>query len=309
MKTALLHHPVCVQHQAHPGHPERPERLIVMEEQLQNSEVIEHLIEVDAPLATMEQIGRVHTQEYISMVEASAPLAGDELVQLDPDTAMNEFSLEATKRGAGAACKAANMVHNGEARHAFCAVRPCGHHATRDRAMGFCIYNGIAVGAAYALEELGLDRVAVLDFDVHHGNGTEDIFEGESQVLFCSSFQHPYYPYSNPTSEYDNIIKSPLAAGSGSTEFRQVVSEDWIPALETFKPQMIFISAGFDAHKADPLAQLNFSEADYIWFCELMVEFADRHCPGKIVSYLEGGYDLQATANSAVAHLNVLAGV
>ena len=306
MKTALLHHPVCIKHQAHPGHPECPERLIVFEEQLHASPVMDQITEIEAPMATLEQIGRVHTQAYISMVESSAPASGEALVQLDPDTAMNEYSLEATKRGAGAACKAADMVHNGEARHAFCAVRPCGHHATRDRAMGFCIYNGIAVGAAYALEQLGLDRVTVLDFDVHHGNGTEDIFEDEPRVLFCSSFQHPYYPYSNPVSDRNNIIKSPLAAGSRGAEFRRAVIEDWMPALETFQPQMIFISAGFDAHEDDPLAQLCFSQDDYIWFSEQIVEFANRVCPGQIVSYLEGGYDLNATASSAIAHLDVL---
>ena len=306
MKTALLHHAVCLKHQARPGHPERPERLIVLEEQLHASPVIDRLTEIEAPMATPEQIGRVHTRAYISMVESFAPAAGEPLVQLDPDTAMNEYSLEATKRGAGAACKAAEMVHNGEARHAFCAVRPCGHHATRDRSMGFCIFNGIAVGAAHALEHLGLDRVAILDFDVHHGNGTEDIFEDEPRVLFCSSFQHPYYPYTNPVSDRDNIIKSPLAAGSGGAEFRRAVLEDWMPRLETFQPQMIFISAGFDAHEDDPLAQLRFSQHDYTWFSEQLVEFADRVCPGQIVSYLEGGYDLNATASSAIAHLDVL---
>jgi acetoin utilization deacetylase AcuC-like enzyme len=306
MKTALLTHPIFIKHAAHPGHPERPERLITLEQQLNKSPIIEHLSEITAPAATLEQIGRVHTQDYISMVESSAPQSGQALFQLDPDTAMNEFSLEATKRAAGAACKGAELVFKGDARHAFCAVRPCGHHATRDKAMGFCIYNGIAVGAAFAIAELGLERVAILDFDVHHGNGTEDIFEGTPEVLFCSSFQHPYYPYSNPTSDYDNIIKSPLPAGSGGSQFRKVVSRDWMPALETFQPQMIFISAGFDAHEADPLAQLCFTEDDYTWFSELIVEFADRVCPGQIISYLEGGYDLNATASSAIAHIAVL---
>ena len=306
MKTALLHHPVCIKHEARSGHPERPERLIVLEQQLHASPVMDRITEIEAPMASLQQIERVHTQAYISMIESTAPAPGEPLVQLDPDTAMNEYSLEATKRGAGAACEAARMVHNGEALHAFCAVRPCGHHATRDRAMGFCIYNGIAVGAACALEELGLDRVAILDFDVHHGNGTEDIFEDEPRVLFCSSFQHPYYPYSSPISDRANIIKSPLAAGSGGAEFRLVVTEDWMPALESFQPQMIFISAGFDAHKDDPLAQLCFSQDDYVWFTEQIVEFSNRVCPGQIVSYLEGGYDLSATASSAIAHLDVL---
>lgn len=307
MKTALLSHPVCIKHSAHPGHPERPERLMVLEQQLEGASVMSKLTPVEAPLATIEQVKRVHDSQYVDMVEAAAPGPGEGLVQLDPDTAMNEFSLDATKRAAGAACHAAEMVLNGEARHAFCAIRPCGHHATKDRAMGFCIYNGIAVGAAHALDGLGLERVAVLDFDVHHGNGTEDIFEDDPRVLFASSFQHPYYPGTNPVSERPNIIKSPLSAGSKGDLFRKAVEEDWLPALEAFKPQMIFISAGFDAHEADPLAQLRFNEDDYVWFTDKIVELADRHCPGRIVSYLEGGYDLDATARSAIAHLEALA--
>lgn len=306
MAAALFTHPVFQKHNMGAGHPERPERLqafdVVLDE---HSDLKSQLLMVDPPEASYEQVARVHAKDYIDMILDASPQSG--MISLNPDTSMNEFSLEATSRGAGAAVKAAEMVHAGEARHAFCAVRPCGHHATRDQSMGFCIYNGIAVGAAHALDALGLERVAVLDFDVHHGNGTEDIFENDPRVLFASSFQHPYYPHTNPVSTIDHIIKSPISAGQGSEAFRKAVTDTWIPALEKFKPQMIFISAGFDAHEADPLGQLRFTEDDYVWFTEEMIKLADKHCPGQIVSYLEGGYDLGATARSAIAHLDVLA--
>lgn len=306
MATALFTHPVFQKHAMHPGHPERPERLQAIDVVLdEHPELKAKLTFVEPPEATFEQVVRVHDEDYVRMIQEAAPQQG--MVSLNPDTAMNPFSLEATSRGAGAACKAAEMVHKGEARHAFCEVRPCGHHATRDQSMGFCIYNGIAVGAAYALDELGLERVAVLDFDVHHGNGTEDIFEDDPRVLFASSFQHPFYPHTNPVSNIDHIIKTPIYAGQGGDVFRAAVKEKWLPALEAFKPQMIFISAGFDAHKDDPLGQLEFVEDDYVWFTEEIIKLADRHCPGKVVSYLEGGYDLGATARSTLAHLEVLA--
>ncbi len=307
MQTALISHPSCKLHQMHPGHPERPERLEVLEEKLGSASVMESLVTRVAPMADRGQLERAHDADYVQLVEDSSPQQG--LVSLDPDTSMNRYSLEATKRGAGAACHAAELVHRGEVRHAFCAVRPCGHHATRSRAMGFCIFNGVAVGAAHALDGLALDRVAVLDFDVHHGNGTEDIFYDDSRVMFCSSFQHPFYPYTDPASGREHIIKTPLSAGTGGREFRAEVADTWLPALDSFAPEMFFISAGFDAHQDDLLGQLCFTEDDYVWFTEQIVELADRHCPGKVVSYLEGGYDLDANANSAIAHLEVLSGM
>ncbi|WP_275099102.1 histone deacetylase family protein [Sedimenticola hydrogenitrophicus] len=305
MQTALISHPVCQKHAGNSGHPECPERLRVFEQQLRSSAVVADLKAHLAPIADRHQLERVHDVDYIRTVEEASPKQG--LISLDPDTLMNPYSLESTKRGAGAACLGAELVFREEARHAFCAVRPCGHHATRNRAMGFCIFNGVAVGAAHALDDLGLARVAILDFDVHHGNGTEDIFADDPRVLFCSSFQHPFYPYTDPVSHRDHIIKTPLAAGSGGDIFRKSVTDTWLPALEAFAPQMIFISAGFDAHRDDQLGQLQFVEDDYVWFTEKIIEVADRHCPGRIVSILEGGYDLQANAHSAIAHLQALA--
>lgn len=304
MQAALISHPACVKHAGVEGHPERPERLIAFENELNAASVLQQLKIYVSPLASKEQLERVHCPDYVENVERVSPSAG--LVSLDPDTSMNPHSLDATKGGAGAACLGAELVHSGEVRHAFCAVRPCGHHATRERSMGFCIFNGIAVGAAHALDGLGLDRVAILDFDVHHGNGTEDIFEDDPRVLFCSSFQHPFYPYTDPYSDRDNVIKTPLAAGAGGAEFRKAVADVWLPALASFEPQMIFISAGFDAHKDDPLGSLCFVEDDYVWFTQQIIEVADQHCPGKVVSFLEGGYDLNANARSAVAHLEAL---
>lgn len=305
LKTALISHPVCLQHEMSPGHPESPQRLEVISDLIGRSSLLSRLDMHSAPLATAEQIGRVHDAGYINKLERLSPRSG--LVKLNADTSMNPFSLEASTRGAGAACLAAKLVFNQQARHAFCAVRPCGHHATRKRAMGFCLYNGVAVGAAYALEELGLERVAILDFDVHHGNGTEDIFNNEPRVLFASSFQFPFYPNTNPDSERDHIIKSPLKAGKDGRAFRAIVEDQWLPALEAFEPQMIFLSAGFDAHREDPLAYLKWEDEDYRWFTEQVVEFADQHCPGQIVSYLEGGYNLGALGRSVLVHLNALA--
>lgn len=304
MTAALISHPACIKHAGVEGHPERPERLIAFENELQNSPVLDKLKVYEAPLASKEQLERVHSADYVANVEALSPTTG--LVSLDPDTSMNPHSLDATKGGAGAACLGAELVHREEVRHVFCAVRPCGHHATRDRSMGFCIFNGVAVGAAHALDGLGLDRVAILDFDVHHGNGTEDIFEDDPRVLFCSSFQHPFYPYTDPVSDRDNVIKTPLSAGAGGPQFRKAVSDTWLPALQEFAPQMIFISAGFDAHENDPLGSLRFVEDDYVWFTQQIIQLADQCCAGKVVSFLEGGYDLNANARSAVAHLEAL---
>lgn len=307
MKTALISHPVCQQHENTRGHPESPERLISISEQLASSPVMKVLALYQAPMATKAQILRVHEARYVEKIEKASPCSG--IKELNADTAMNAYSLEATSRAAGAACLAAKLVHEGEVRHAFCAIRPCGHHATRKRSMGFCIFNGIAVGAAYALAELGLERVAILDFDVHHGNGTEDIFKEEPRVLFASSFQHPFYPNTDPVSDRQHIIKTPLKAGTDGAVFRQAVLDQWLPRLEQFKPQMIFLSAGFDAHRDDPLAYLKWQEEDYIWITEQVLKVAEEHCPGQIVSYLEGGYNLQATARSVLAHVETLAGM
>ena len=305
MPTALIRHRDCLLHDMGRHHPECPDRLHAIEDQLISSGVIGYLMECEAPLATREQLIRAHSPDYVATIHASAPERG--LVHLDPDTAMNASTLTAALRAAGAVVHATDLVVSGEAENAFCCVRPPGHHAERDRAMGFCFFNNVAVGVAHALEAHGLERVAVVDFDVHHGNGTEDIFRNEHRVLMVSTFQHPFYPYSGVEGRSERMVNIPLAAYSDGAAFRDAVQDWWLPALEDFQPQMIFISAGFDAHREDDMASLNLLEADYAWVTRALRQLAARHAQGRIVSVLEGGYALSALGRSAVAHLKVLA--
>lgn len=310
MTTLFILHPDCRLHDMGDHHPECPARVVAVEQQLEVSGVMGHLVRKEAPTATREQLERVHDAGYLDAIEAAAPAQG--WVQLDPDTAMNPHSLNAALRGAGAAVHATDEVIAGRARNAFCNVRPPGHHALRDRAMGFCILNNVAVAAAHALEHHGLERVAIVDFDVHHGNGTEEIFAGASydeRVMMVSTFQHPFYPYSGTEGRSARMVNIPLAARSGSQAFRSAVEAYWLPALESFKPQMLFISAGFDAHREDQLAMLEFTEADYAWVTQKLMAVAAKHAHGRIVSMLEGGYALGALARSAEAHVRVLAGL
>jgi acetoin utilization deacetylase AcuC-like enzyme len=230
-------------------------------------------------------------------------------VDLDGDTLMNPYSLDAALHAAGAAVQAVDLVMSGQAENAFCNIRPPGHHAGRARASGFCIFNNVAVAAAHALEKHGLERVAILDFDVHHGDGTEEIFHGDERVMLCSTFRHPYYPYCGADSSNSHIINVPLAAGASGETFRTAVSEHWLPALERFQPQMIFISAGFDAHREDDMGGLALRESDYEWVTEEAKRFAAQHAQRRIVSVLEGGYALSALGRSAVAHIKVLSGL
>ena len=288
-------------------HPERPARLTAIEDQLIASGIGQHLARYDAPLASDEQLARVHPVEYVRAIRDAAPQAGT--VHLDPDTAMNPWSLHAALRAAGAAVLATDLVLENKVDSAFCAVRPPGHHACRARPMGFCIFNNVAVAARHALQQHGLERVAIIDFDVHHGNGTEDIFENDPQVLMVSTFQHPFYPYSGTDAPARNMVNVPLAAGAGSKEFRDAVSRAWIPALEAFKPQLLLVSAGFDAHLEDDMAMLRLTDADYGWVTEQVKALAKRHAAGRVVSVLEGGYALSALGRSAVQHLKVLAGL
>ncbi len=286
-------------------HPECPARLAAIEDYLLATGILEHLVDVEAPPAAREQLLRVHDPAYVDAVEASVPERG--LVHLDPDTAMNPHSHRAALRAAGAVVKATDMVMSGEIENAFCNVRPPGHHAERARAMGFCFFNNVAVGAAHALEKHGLERVAIVDFDVHHGNGTEDIFRDDPRVMMVSTFQHPFYPYSGLEGRTERMVNIPLAAYSGGVQFREVVEKFWIPALERFRPQMFFISAGFDAHRDDDMAARNLVESDYAWVTERLVVYSDRFCGGRIVSTLEGGYELDALAQSVAVHLRALA--
>jgi acetoin utilization deacetylase AcuC-like enzyme len=308
MTTAYITHADCLRHEMGAGHPECPDRLKSVNDEMRSSGLLESLRCLEAPLATPADLKRVHRPAYVDLIFDNAPNEG--YVQLDPDTAMNPHSLSAARRAAGAGVLAVDEVMDGRAKNAFCAVRPCGHHATQVRSMGFCIFNNIGVAAAYALEKKGLERVAVIDFDVHHGNGTEDMFSPprwQPRVLMASFFQHPFYPYSGTAHPAPNMVNVPLAAGSGGAAAKKAVEEEWLPALETFKPQMIFISAGFDAHKEDLLGGMSLVEADYAWMTRELMEVAERHAEGRVVSMLEGGYNLSALGRSAVAHVKALA--
>ena len=307
MATAFITHADCLKHDMGAHHPERPERLSAIEDQLIASGIIQHLKRCEAPLATDEQLARVHPIEYVQAIRDAAPQSGT--VHLDPDTAMNKWTLQASLRAAGAAVLATNLVISGEAASAFCSVRPPGHHACRARSMGFCIFNNVAVAARHAVHQHGLERIEIIDFDVHHGNGTEEIFEGDEKVLMASTFQHPFYPYSGTEHPARNMVNVPLPAGAGSKEFRAAVREEWVPALEEFRPELVIFSAGFDAHLEDDMAMLRFTDVDYAWVTEQIKDIAERHAGGRIVSMLEGGYSLSALGRSATQHLRVLAGL
>ena len=307
MTTAFITHADCLKHDMGAHHPERPARLTAIEDQLIASGVGQYLTRYEAPLATDEQLARVHPPDYVRAIRDAAPHAGT--VHLDPDTAMNPWTLQAALRAAGAAVLAVDLVLEKKVTSAFCAVRPPGHHACRARPMGFCIFNNVAVAARHAVHQHGLERVAIIDFDVHHGNGTEDIFEGDDNVLMASTFQHPFYPYSGTDDPARNMVNVPLAAGSGSREFREAVREAWIPALNEYRPELVIFSAGFDAHAEDDMAMLRFSDADYAWVTEQLKAVADKHSGGRMVSMLEGGYALSALGRSAVQHIKVMAGL
>lgn len=296
------------------GHPECPERLDAIEDRLLASGVRDALEQREAPLADTALLELAHDPRHVAAIRALAAelreqddAGGADLLAIDPDTAMNRHSWDAVLRGAGAALAATDAVIAGELENAFCAVRPPGHHACRNRAMGFCIFNNVAVAARYALERHGLQRVAVVDFDVHHGNGTEDILAGDPRVLMVGIFQHPFYPYSGFNPEADNMVNLPVPAFTRGPAVRELIEKHWLPRLEAFRPEMIFVSAGFDAHRDDDLGQLGLVEADYTWITQQIRGVAKRHGQGRIVSCLEGGYNLGALGRSVEAHLRVLA--
>ena len=308
MTTAFITHSDCLGHEMGPTHPERPERLSAIKRHLRASGLMESLRCLEAPLVDAADLKRIHSAEYVDLIFAHAPTEG--YVQLDPDTLMNPYSLAAARRAAGAGVLAVEEVMAGQAANAFCSVRPCGHHAMRARSMGFCIFNNIAVAAAYALEKTAVTRVAIIDFDVHHGNGTEDMFsqpQWRDRVLMASFFQHPFYPGSGTHNPAPNMINVPLAAGSDGAAARRVAEEQWFPALEAFSPQLILISAGFDAHRDDLLGGLALLEDDYAWMTAELMKLASSHAGGRIISMLEGGYSLEALGSSVVAHLRALA--
>ncbi len=303
MSIAIITHHDCLLHDMAPGHPERPERLLAIDRHLVHRGYQYELSFHDAPLASREQLERVHDAAFVRALFEQAPREG--VIALDPDTTMTPFTLNAARRAAGAVVEAVELLREGEAVRCFCSVRPPGHHATRRRAMGFCFFNNVAVGAAHALAR-GWSRVAICDFDVHHGNGTEDIFGGDPRVLLLSSFQHPFYPHTGAGSEYDNVVATPLPAGSDGPTFRAAVERDWLPRLEAFRPELVFVSAGFDAHRDDPLGGLDLLEDDYCWVTRRLLEVARRHADGRIVSTLEGGYGLEALGASVCAHIDAL---
>lgn len=307
MQTAYITHHACLKHNMGYDHPESPERLHAIEDQLIASGIFPLLQQHEAPRVTYEQLTRVHTENHIHTIEKVAPQRG--LISLDADTFMNPFTLEAAYRAAGALVLATDLVMSGKVENAFCNIRPPGHHATRDEAMGFCFFNNVAVGVAHAMTQHQLKRVAIADFDVHHGNGTEDIFKHDPRVMLCSTFQHPFYPYCGADSSSNHIINVPLAARADGQAFRAAITQHWLPALESFQPEMIFISAGFDAHREDDMANLNLIESDYTWVTEQIKTIAEKYAQKRIVSALEGGYALQALGRSATAHIRVLGGL
>lgn len=304
MPTAYITHPSSLLHDMGPYHPECPDRLLAIGDRLISAGLDGYLQHREAPAATHEQLARVHGEGYLATLEAESPASG--LHYIDPDTAMCPHSLTAALHAAGALVLATEMVVRGECRTAFCAVRPPGHHAEHNRAMGFCLLNNVAVGAAHALAACGVERVAIIDFDVHHGNGTEEIFADDPRVLMVSTFQHPLYPYSGLQPLGPNMVNIPLAAGSGSDAFRAAVRDQWLPALEKHRPELLYVSAGFDAHREDPLAGLKLVEDDYAWVTRELITVARRHAKGRIISTLEGGYALSALGRSAAEHIREL---
>ena len=299
-----------------PGHPECPERLDAIEDRLLISGVGDALVRCEAPQASLDEIELAHGRMYVASLRGVSGTLRDDIqaggpryAQIDPDTSMNVDSWDAILRGAGAALAATDAVIAGELENAFCAVRPPGHHACRDKAMGFCFINNVATAAKYALERHGLSRVAIVDFDVHHGNGTEDIVAGDERILMVSFYQHPFYPHGGSHSDADNMVNVPIPAYTKGPVVRDLIETLWMPRLEAHKPEMIFISAGFDAHREDDLGQLGLVEVDYAWITQRVKDVARRHGKGRIVSCLEGGYNLSALGRSVEAHLRVLADV
>lgn len=308
MTVALYTHKACLEHRPGPDHPESPARLLTILQALDHDRFA-WLDRIEAPRATRQQIERVHRCTQINDVFAAIPLQGES--ELDPDTWVSPGSKEAALRAAGAGCAAVDAVLSGSIRRAFCAVRPPGHHATPQAAMGFCLFNNIAIAAAHAVDVHGLKRVAIIDFDVHHGNGTQDIFWADPRVMYVSTHQAQLYPETGLVSEHGagNVFNLPLAAGAGSAEFRAAYETTLLPALDRFSPQLVLISAGFDAHRLDPLANLQLETSDYAWITEQLIALAEKHAQGRIVSTLEGGYNLHALRDSTVAHVAALADI
>jgi len=306
MSTLLITHPACLDHLTPSGHPERPDRLRAIERVLEG-ERFQTLAREQAPAADQGMITLCHPLDYFEAIRDASPAQG--MVRLDADTSMSPGSFEAALRGAGGAVHAVDEVMTGKAANAFCAVRPPGHHAETVRPMGFCLFNNAAIATRYAQKRHGAERVAIVDFDVHHGNGSQEIFWSDGTVMYCSTHEMPLYPGTGSRSERgdrDTIVNAPLRAGDGGEQFREAFEATILPRLKNFRPDLVVISAGFDAHMRDPLANLNLVEADYTWVTKTLMDIADDSAGGRIVSVLEGGYDLQGLANSVAAHVMAL---
>ncbi|CAN5343963.1 histone deacetylase family protein [soil metagenome] len=306
MLPAYITHADCARHEMGPHHPECPERLGAINDMLLVKGLLDYMHPYDAPLATPEQLAHAHSSLYVSELMAASPTEGYHKV--DPDTDMNPFTVQAALRAAGSAVLATDLVLTGEAPSAFCCVRPPGHHAERDKAMGFCFFNNVAVGIRHALTHYGVQRVALIDFDVHHGNGSEDIFRGDERVLMCSIFEQGIYPFTGENATGPNMVNVGLPSRSGSDKFRDAVTTQWLPALDAFKPELIYVSAGFDGHREDDMGNLGLVEADYEWVTRQIMAVAGRHCQGRVISCLEGGYVMNPLARSVAAHVKVLIG-
>lgn len=304
MRTAYISHAECHKHDTGEGHPENVRRLTAIEDRLIAAGLFDVLRYIDAPEVTENQLLRVHEQGYLEALQSMVPESG--YAHLDADTVISPDSLKAARRAAGAVVAAVDHIISGEMDSAFCCVRPPGHHAESDRALGFCLYNNIAVGAAHALEEYGLSRVAIVDFDVHQGNGTEEIFKHDERVLFCSTFQHPFYPFTPMLANTANRVSVALEATAKSEEFRAAVSDHWLPALEKFQPEIVFVSAGFDAHRDDDMSHVSLTDADFRWVTEQVVQVAGNSASDRIVSALEGGYELNSLARCVEMHIRAL---
>ena len=313
-KTGYFTHPDCRKHEMGAGHPECPERLDAIEDRLLISGVSDALDRREATPAAMGELLLAHGRRHVAALRGLNDIlieemdaGGPDRYSLDPDTSMNRHTYRAALLSAGAAIDAVDAVVTGELENAFCATRPPGHHATRNQAMGFCFFSNVAVAAKYACERHGMKRVAIIDFDVHHGNGTEDIVAGDERILMVSFYQHPFYPEDWPMRQADNLLNMPVPAYTKGMDIRELVEQAWIPRLDAFRPELIFISAGFDAHREDDMGQLGLTESDYQWITQRIKEVAWRHCQGRIVSCLEGGYNLESLARSVEAHVRVLA--
>lgn len=305
ISIAIISHPDCYKHYMGNGHPECPQRFQAIETALKSSN-ISALQYHSAPLVTQEQLLRVHPQYYLDQLRDAAPIQEKGLSEITGDTSLNKYSLLAASRAAGAAILAVDLVLTNKVNSAFCPIRPPGHHAKVSRAAGFCFYNNVAIATFHAIEQHHLKRIAIIDFDVHHGNGTENIVARNPKIMLFSSFQHPFYPYEGADSRSQNICNLPLPAFTDGPTYREAITQKWLPRLHEFQPQLIIFSAGFDAHKDDGMASLILDESDYTFITQQIKAIADKHASGRMVSCLEGGYNLKALASSALAHVKAM---